>query len=307
MSRLKFLSFVAFVALLSGCAKDQILVEVYSPPKEMKKVEGMVSKNSKDGQFLVLGINPEVKVAKTIVGGKSVEKYLVSNIQEMLTQTNFFTIHPIYGEAKLNLDMEILDYKFVEGKDFIDADLAVDFIISKDSVKYFSKTYNEKVKLQSQAGRQALASKNTILADMAKSVCEDFAKDISPLRTKKLVEMKKLPDAISYTVSYAISGNYQGAIDAMEKYSGKKTLEYHFNLAIYYEALAAKNESLELLKKASQNYEQAVALGGATDELVLKEKAKFDNFYNLFKMIESQRLNNVKKTKSINDEFGISK
>lgn len=307
MGKIKYLLLVVAALMLGGCAKEQLLIDVYSAPKELKKVEGMVSTNAKLGEYLIISINPEVQMNQKRANAKALESYLVSNIQESLTQTGFFTIHPIYSESNIKLDMQVIEYTFDEGSNHVNADLSVDFIITKNATKYFNKVYNQKIKLQARAGRSALPSNSSILADLAKSVTAKFAKDISPLRTKKLVELKSLPDAIAYTINYAKSGNYQGAIDAMENYTGSKDVNYHFNLAIYYEGLAAKTQSLDLLAKASENYEKAMMLGGATDELVLKEKAKFDNFYNLFKLIEEQRTNNEGKIKAIDREYGITR
>lgn len=86
--------------------------------------------------------------------------------------------------------------------------------------------------------------------------------------------------------------NYKGAINAMENYKGNKTMEFYFNLAIYYEALASTQSDLSLLSQASENYDKAMAMGGSTDEIVIKAKAKFDNFYELIKAIDEQKKSN---------------
>jgi tetratricopeptide (TPR) repeat protein len=307
MTKVKCLLLVAVVLLFSGCAKEQLLIDVYSAPKELKQVEGMISSNTKLGSYLIISINPDVEMTQNVANAKILENYLVSNIEQMLTQTGFFTLHPIYSESDIKLDMKVIEYRFEEGSNSVNADLSVDFVVMKNASKYFNKVYHQKVKLQSRAGRSALPTNSSILADLAKQITQKFAKDISPMRTKKLVELKPLPKTIAYTIAYAKAGNYESAIEAMKKYEGSKEVNYYFNLAVYYEGLAAKTQSLELLEKASENYEQAMRLSGAKDEQVIKEKAKFDNFYHLFLLIDNQRQKNEDKIKAIDKEFSISR
>lgn len=299
-------SILAFFTLifLSGCSKDQLLIEVYTAPKEASKVEKMVnSGQSKDGAFLLIGINPEVRTSKS--DGKAVKKYLVSDIQEMLTQSNFIALHPIYEDAKITLDMEVVNYTYNETYNSVKADLGVDFIIMNGATKLFSKTYSTGIKLQSRSGRGALDSKSTVLAKMSKKVARKFAKDITPIRTKKLVELMSLPSELEYTITMAKAGNFQSAIDMMEKYQDDKEMEFYFNLAIYYEGLAAKSGNYEFLEKANENYDKAIATGGAEDEMVMREKSKFDQFYRIVKKILEQQASNSKKTKKINEEYEI--
>ncbi|MEA3229197.1 MAG: hypothetical protein U9P38_09020 [Campylobacterota bacterium] len=123
-------------------------------------------------------------------------------------------------------------------------------------------------------------------------------KDISPIQSKKIVELKDLPDELQYTVKYAKGKNFKGAIKVMENYKGKKEFEYYFNLAVYYEGYGSQIDNIAMFAKAEENYEKALAMGGSDDEAIIKGKMKFDNFYNIIKKVAKQQAANLKQTSS---------
>ncbi len=45
-------------------------------------------------------------------------------------------------------------------------------------------------------------------------------------------------------------------------------------------------------------------LGGHSDETIVKSKARFDNFYRLFKMTQQQKQKNKKLENELNDMYG---
>ena len=106
--------------------------------------------------------------------------------------------------------------------------------------------------------------------------------------------MASLPKELEYTMTYAKQNNFKKAIDGMLKYKGDKNYEYYFNLALYYEGYAAKINDMGMLALADKYYQMSIEKGGSKDEIVLKGKTKFDNYYELFKSISQQKAKNAK-------------
>ena len=89
----------------------------------------------------------------------------------------------------------------------------------------------------------------------------------------------------------------------MLKYKGEKTAEYNFNLAVYYEGLASKTDSLELLTKADEYYEAAMMLSEGNDEEIVAGKSKFDNYYGIVQKVAEQKAKNAKSNSNENFEL----
>jgi len=286
----------------SGCATTKkILIETYTSPKEVKKVSGMINDSKqKDGKYLAMGINPKVEGK----GNEKLNKILIRDIKEHLTQTNFIAIHPIYDIAGIGLNIEILDYNFTHTQHDIKAILNINFVINKGVTEYYSKSYAVKDTRYSKSG-QGLPDEATIMSKLSKDVTKKFVKDISPLKTKQLRTFLPLPKEIKYVLSYAQKGNYKGAIKVMEKYEGDKELAYYYDLAVLYEALGSQNEDMKVLFMANKNYEKAMAHGGSSEEIVVKTKSRFDNFYEIFKKVFAQGISNKKLQKELQEEYGI--
>lgn len=290
---------IALLIFFAGCAKDEILLSSYSAPKEQAKLKDLFV--AKDNKFLSLAINPTVQSTQKDVG--NLKNVLLTDLKDAILETNFINIHPFFDESSVGLSLSIVDYNYKQTDTNIDAYLSVGVSISKNATNIFSKIYNDYDKRV--GTRQTLPQKNMVLASLSKRIVKRFVKDISPLKTKKLVELKPLPQELSHTINYAKAGNFKSAIKDMEGYKGKKELNFYYNLAIYYEGLAAQNQSLAALENANFNYQEAIKNGGANDKLVLKEKGKFDKFYELFSNIKKQKEINKKEQERIDEEYGM--
>lgn len=294
-----FASLVGLSLVFSGCAKDQLLMETYSPPKKQKEVKQMLEVGDLSSGFLKI----EIVSDKTyIINGKNpqdgnvIADKLLTDIKKYLTQTNFIAISDIEGDfesTKVSLDMKILQLNYNKTNNSIKGLIEVEFNIRKGEPLY-TQTYQYKIYRQSRAGKQGLPTISKIFSDASKYLAKKLVKDISPLQTKKLVELKSAPEGLEYTINFAKAKNYKGAIKAMEKYKGEKDSSFYFNLAVFYEALGAKNENFALLEKANENYELAMANGGHEDETIIKGKNKFDKYYEVIQNISKQKLENAK-------------
>lgn len=298
---LSSLSLVA-VLLLGGCAEDKLLLNTYAPPAQMDKVKELMEKTTSNKSYLDIYINDSNEDMKAILNGKtddkSIAQMLLSKVKAKITETNFIGINENGDSNTISLEMKILSYNYTATQSSINAFLEVSFSFIKDgdATPIYSPVYKESVKRYSRSGKQGLPSKDEILSYLTNELATDLVMDISPTKARKLVELKSLPDSIAYTINYAKMGNYKGAIQAMKNYKGEKTLAYYFDLAIYYEGLASSTSNIKLLSLANEYYEKAMAMGGYKDEVVIKAKAKFDNFYNLIQAIDKQR----KKNQSVN-------
>lgn len=295
---------------LTGCVSGkQIIVPTYLAPKEASKVKGIMDDNGdKKGKFVSLAIDPKVKSEVQIPD--ALKKRIVNITKETITESNYILLHPIYSVSQNGLSLQVTNYSFKKSCEadacYLDSQLELSFNISRGSVDYYTKNYNSSKQRQSEKRSQhLLPNEMEISAELIKDCVEQFIADISPQKTNQLRELKPLPSEIAYLLDMAPAGNYQEIIAKMEKYKGDKDMSYYYDLAVFYEALAAKNEELGFLEKANANYDKALAKGGATDEVVVKTKARFDKFYDVFKKLAQQRSNNKKQEKSINDEYNI--
>ena len=302
------LSMVILLLLFSGCAQDNLLLKTYAPPEQMDKVKDLIQHTTSDKSYLDIYIDDSKSDIKAILNGKtkdkSVAETLLSNVKYYITQTNFIGINENGDSNTISLEMKIVSYNYTATDNSINAYLEVSFIFirDEDARPIFSPVYKESVKRYSRSGKQGLPSKDEILSYLTKEIAEDLVMDISPIKARKLVELKSLPDSISYTIKYAKMGNYKGAIKVMKNYKGEKDLAYYYDLAVYYEGLASSQSNIKLLSLANDNYEKAMAMGGYEDDVVIKAKAKFDNFYNLIQKIDKQKKLNEKADLNSADE-----
>lgn len=303
------LSSVALLFMTGCVGGKQIIVPTYLAPKEASKVKGIMEDNGdKKGKFISLAIDPKVKTEVQIQD--ALKKRIVNITKETITESNYILLHPIYSVSQNGLSLHVTNYSFKKSceKDacYLDSQMELSFNISRGSVDYYTKNYNSSKQRQSEKRSQhLLPNEMEISAELIKDCVEQFISDISPQKTNQLRELKPLPSEIAYLLDMAPAGNYQEIIAKMEKYKGDKDMSYYYDLAVFYEALAAKNEELGLLEKANINYEKALSKGGSTDEVVVKTKARFDKFYDVFKKLAQQRSSNKKQEQSINDEYNI--
>jgi len=296
------LSIIVIISIFTGCAKDNLIMKTYSPPSQMEKVKDLIVNTTSQTSYLDVFIHEDLPfILNNKTQNNNVAEALLGNVKKYLTQTNFIGINQNGNSDTISLEMKIIGFSYSSTSNSIDASLEVSFSFIKDSTDtpIFVEQYYATTKRFSKAGNQGLPSKVEVFSYLTNTIASDLVMDISPVKGTKLVELKSLPKEIAYTIQYAKMKNYKGAINAMEKYQGTKTLAYYFNLAIYYEAFAAVSNDLELLTKANQNYEQAMILGGTQDDVIIKTKAKFDTFYELIKSIDLQK--NRNKEANINE------
>ncbi len=300
MKRLALLFAAPLAALFfSACAPKQILLDTFSPPKEEAKIRSLVSNTGGANTLLSLGIDPKPDTSG-IKDGKLAGEYLLSDLKEMLTQTNFIEIYPIYEDARVTLHVKVIDLSFVQEAGSIQADLSVRYAINKGATEAFSKTYSKQDKRFS-ASAQSLPSKQSVISALSKRITRDFLKDITPLKTKKLVDLKSLPSELAHAEQYARSGDLEGAIAAMAAYKGKN----HYDLGVFYEGLAATKMDIKLLHAANKSFNAALALS-PQDAQTLKAKGEFDAFYRLFERLQTQKDENKKSIDKINKDYEIS-
>lgn len=276
------------VLFFTGCGGGpMIVIPSYTAPKEAAKLSKIETKDEfiSKGAYLAVWLNPDVKGAKET--NKKLESMLIDSVKASLTQTNFVTIDPMGSENDVALSMKISNYEYENLGEKVSMALEVTFIISRGSDEFLVKKYSDRKNRQSK-DTSKLPSENELASQAVSKVVKYFISDISPLKTNQLREFKSLPSELNYVVSYAQRKNYKGAIKLMENFKGKKNLNYHYDLAILYEAEASINEDLKLLDLAQTNYEQAMSLGGSNDELVVSAKARFDNFYDLLNKTKKQ-------------------
>lgn len=298
---------LAALVLLGGCvASKKVIVDSYTPPSEYQKVKGLLEREGSDsdeGRVLSIGIDPEVR------GGGSatpqIAKLLLSDLKTYITQTNFISLYPLYEEAPIKLNMEILEYRFVRSGGHIDAYLNVNFSLSRALSEQFSKSYDKSAKRFSKS-EQTLPGEPEIMQYLVDHVAKRFIQDLSPLRTKQLREFKPFPAGLESVMGYVQNKNYEGAIETMERYQGTRSADYYYNLAVIYEAVAAKNEDIQKLESAYDNYDTAMMLSGGSDEMIVKSKARFETYYRLFFKVSKQRKANERLEKRLEKEYGVT-
>jgi hypothetical protein len=295
-TKIGLVSVAAAILLFSGCAKEQLLLKTYSAPAKKEEVQKMlVSSNNSDG-FLNIEIYDDVRYISNhhnYKDSKVVAQKLIADIKKYITQTNFISISSIADTSDVSLDMKILQLDIKRTSRSIKGVIEIEFNIRKGEPLY-TQVYKYKFNRFSKTGRSALPSKRDIFSQATKYLAKKLIKDISPLKTQKLVDMASLPKELEYTMEYAKHNNFKEAIDGMLSYKGDKDYKYYFNLALYYEGYAAKINDMGMLALADKYYKISVKNGGLNDDVVLKGKTKFDNYYELFKDISQQKARNAK-------------
>ena len=283
-----FFTACGILLLFSGCVSGaKIVIPSYTAPKEASKLSKIETKDEfiSDGAYLAVWLNPDVKGAKN--SNAKLKSMLIDSVKAKFTETNFVTIDPLGDEKGVALGMKISNYDYKPNGNKVSLSLEVTFILSRGSDEFLVKTYSDRKNRQSKDSSK-LPSENELASQAVSKVVRYFISDISPLRTNQLREFKSLPQELTHVISYAKRKNYKGAIKLMNNYSGKRDMNFHYDLAILYEAEASVNEDIKLLKYAELNYEKAMGLGGIDDDLVANAKARFDNFYELLSKTKRQ-------------------
>ena len=305
MTRCKYVFILSSILALfiSGCGNAKIVIPSYSPPKEYKKLSEIESGGDmRDGTYMAIAINPEVS-GESSSDKKKIDAILINAIKQGLTETNFITIYPIFDTASVALNMQVISYEYEKSSHNINADMQVAFTITKGVTEYISKTYSAKATRYS-SNPSLLPSKSKVLLDLGKEVSKKFISDITPLKTRQLREFKSMPSELEYIVTYAKRGNFESAVEDMEEFSGDKNLNYFYNLAILYEGLGAKTGKMDSFERAKKAYAKAMRKGGSSDEVIVNAKSRFDNFYRLFKMTQSQKDQNKNLSNELDDMYG---
>ena len=300
---LGFLILGAIAFSISGCGQTKLLIGTYNPPNKQKEVNKMLEMTDAKSGYLDLEIYHKVIKADGVRTDKSFDNKLLSSLKKFITQTNFIAINSVADQSNLSLDMKVLIYNYKATSNRINGVISVEFNIRKEGSVFYTQNYKYNINRYSKAGVQGLPTKGEILAQASDYLAKKLIKDISPVATQKLVELKALPSALEYTIRYAQGRNYEGAIKAMKKYQGEKTDAYYFNLAVYYEALASQSDSVELLTKSDEYYEEAMRLSEGKDDVIINGKMKFDNYYSIIKKVADQKRANAKN--SNNDNFEL--
>ena len=276
---------IFFSACGAGGAK--IVIPSYTAPKEAAKLSKIETKDEfiSEGAYLAVWLDPKVKAAKET--NAKLESMLIDSVKVKLTETNFVTLDPLGDESGVTLSMKVSNYDYKPNANKVSLSLEVTFILSRGTDEFLVKKYRDRKNRQSKDPSR-LPNENELASQAVSKVVKYFISDISPLKTNQLREFKSLPGELSAVVSYAKRKNYKGAIKLMNNYKGQKDMNYHYDLAILYEAEASVNEDLKLLEFAELNYEKAMALGGVDDKLVVSAKARFDNFYSLLSKTKKQ-------------------
>ncbi len=301
------LSVVATITLFNGCAKEQLILKTYSPPKKQEQVKKMIESSDSSKGFINLQVVEDVNYICEVVGkdkaSKNMANGLITNVKKFINQTNFISLNQVEDSANISLDMQIVSLNFTETKNSRELHTKVNFVIRKEGVEFYSEPYSYDSLRKSRAGLQGIASQTEMFNDASEYLAKKIIKDISPIKTSKLVELKDLPDELQYTLKYAKAKNFKGAIKAMENYKGEKDLAYYFNLGVYYEGYASKVDNIAMFAKAQENYEKAMAMGGSEDETIVKGKMKFDAFYEIIQKVAKQQIANQKQNN--NSEYEL--
>lgn len=306
MIKKTFLAFagVMIAMYMTGCSSAKIVIPSYTPPKEYKKLSEIESGGDvSDGTYLAMAINPDI--GGTAGSDKAaIDAALISSIKAQLTETNFITIYPIFDLADVALNMTIIGYEYNQvAPGSIAADLQVTFTITKGATEYLTKTYGARKRRHS-SNAALLPSKSEILVELGQDVTKKFTSDITPRKTNQLREFKSMPSDLEYITTYAKRGNFETAIKDMENYQGNKDAAFYYNLAVLYEAFGSKTESMAAFGKTEEAYNQSMKLGGHSDDMIVNAKARFDNFYRLFKMTQKQKSQNENLNNELGDMFG---
>jgi len=285
----KFFSLVVvstIVLVFTGCGGGpKIVIPSYTAPKEAAKLSKIETKDEfiSDGAYLAIFLNPDVVGAKKT--NAKLQEMLISGVKAKLTETNFITLDPM--EDGVTLSMKIANYEYKKVKTKVSTSLEVTFTLSRGTDEFLVKTYRSRKNRQSKDATK-LPTENELASDSVKKVVKSFILDISPTKTSQLREFKAMPSGLEHVIAYAKQRNYKKAIKTMNRFKGKKDLDFHYNLAVLYEAEASTTENMKLLEKASEHYDTAMAMGGSKDQIVVSASGRFDSFYTLLNQTKTQ-------------------
>lgn len=274
------------VLFFTGCGGGpKIVIPSYTAPKEAAKLSKIETKDEfiSDGAYLALFLNPEVVGSKKT--NPKLESLLIDSVKAKLTETNFITLDPM--EDGVTLSMKVANYEFKESGNKVSSSLEVAFTLSRGTDEFLVKSYKSRKNRQSK-DKTKLPTENELASESVNKVVKYFILDISPTKTSQLREFKAMPTGLEHVVSFATQRNYKKAIKTMNRFKGEKDLNYHYNLAVLYEAEASTTENMKLLEKASEHYDAAMAMGGASDELIVSASGRFDTFYELLNQTKTQ-------------------
>lgn len=293
---------------LTGCAtSSKIVVPSYTAPAEVQKLEELKSGGeTPEGVYLTFAINPELRFVSRPSRSEAelLTRNLINQVQAQLTEVSFITIHPIYDLSSVVLDMEVLDYQYQANGNERKGKLQVAFTLSKGGTPVMTKIYDaNEIRFSNDPNR--LPSRQDLLARMAQTVVKKFITDISPTRTNQLREFLPLPTALSHVKGFAERGNFESAIEDMLAFKGQRDVNFFYNLAVLYEALGSRSENLQISAKAKLAYDEAFRLGGNQNQVVADAKARFDNFYRLLLLTQSQQERNQQLNQDLNQLFSI--
>lgn len=299
---------MVLILLFAGCGEQQIVLNTYAPPVAVDKVKQMLTKNDKNSAYLIMDIVDNINYItdhKNTSARKTIAKELLADIKSLIMQTNFIAISKVKDdfEIPLSLDMRIIDFQYTNTGDSLKASLSVEFNIRKNSSLLYTKQYSVNVEKYAGLSSQSLPSKQEVIRELVKKVTKKFMKDITPLKTQKLVTLKALPDEVSYSIQDALAGDFKSAVKLMLSYKGKKDYKYYYDLAVYYEGLATQENDVTYLAEADKFYTKAIQMGGADDKDVIEGKQQFERFYSLIKSIAKQKLENMKKLQNSDYEL----
>ena len=298
------IALILFSIFFVGCSEKKLLLETYTSPAKPKVVKNILSANSISSGFLEVEIFKDLNYItdkKSDASHKQLAKNLISDMEQLITQTNFIALSKIGNVSPVVIDMKIvqLNLEYISNNK-LNGLIKVQFNIRKNGSLIYSKTYQTKINRQG----DVLPHRNEILSEASTKLAKKFIKDISPLKTKKLVAIKDLSDKLNPAIAFAEKGDFKNAITIMLKFKDDKDENYYYDLAVFYEALAAKNEDLGLLEKANQNYSKAMELSKGKDKIILDGVTKFNKYYEIVKNISEQKLKN-KLQEEAYDEFEI--
>jgi hypothetical protein len=289
--------------MLASCgAGPKIVIPSYTAPKEAAKLSKIETRDEfiSESAYLALWINPEVAG-----GTKTLASMLIDSVKTKVTQTNFIALDPLGGSEGVTLNMKVQSYDYQQEGNKVSLYLDVVFILARGSEEFLAKSYSERKNRQSKDVSR-LPTQSQLTSEAVEKVVKDFISDISPLKTNQLREFKSFPSELAYVEEYAKRKNYKGAIVLMNRYKGDKDMNFHYNLAVLFEAEASTTENLKLLDRAQEHYDNAMAMGGASDELVMSAKVRFENFYDLLSKTKSQDKANQALVDDRNSMIGSS-
>ena len=275
------------IVFISGCGGAKIVIPSYTAPKEAAKLSQIETKDEfiSDGAYLALYLSPDVKGTKKT--NPKLSEMLIDEVKAKLTETNFIALDPLGGDDGVSLSMKVTNYEYKHNDKKVSIALEVTFTLSRGVDEFLVKKYKARKNRQSRDPSK-LPSENELASAAVQKVVKYFISDISPLKTHQLREFKPFASPLKQVLTYVERKNYKDAIKMMNNYKGSKDMDYHYNLAILYEAQASESENLKLLKQASIHYEKALKMGGSKDKLVMDAKARFDNFYTLLSKTKKQ-------------------